>query len=743
MQLFERTIMKSQHNLLALILTALFVTACNNQVGSSNTSTNTNNSYIANNSTTQTLVPLGATVSEDASGNYTTSFAIWSPDTANVQLWLGGSTPTTYNLSSQEQYLSSDSSSTVYYVTLPGDLSGTPYHFIVNGNNVHDPYAKMTDLNWQETGYENNDIVINTQNIHPASYFTSYASSPNKTDTTAYELSVRDYTIDSSSGVSPQYRGTFSGLTQSGTSYNGMSTGFDHIKQLGVSHVQIMPMFEYGSCSIDDLMASSSPSDQSNWGYDPVNYNVPEWRYSKYNTYQYTNGAMLPDPNNLNYNGRIMEAQEMVNNFHNAGIGVIMDVVYNHTYSKSVLGNITNSYYTATDLSGVGNSLDVSNPMVSQMVLDSLRYWIQTYHIDGFRFDLMGVYPYAVVKSWATELNSEFPDRHLIFYGEPWNGGQTDSNEANKIRLGTVSLTENTVGVAQVGVFNPSFRDALHGDSSSSANGGYIFNQTSSTYFAMTPITQGSQGAIRYSSNETNPIAALSNLWDPMFAYEPAEDINYVSCHDNLTLWDKIKVWAYANSANNTSLGYLQRIDKFAMGIILTSQGIPFIQGGDEFLRSKPTTSTTDVATGVDDNDNSGSNVSYSHNSYDLPDETNSIKWANLANYAPINQYYQSLITLRNNHPAFKMTSWSNINSYATTSSPEAGVLVTQINGAAVGDSWNNIIVIYNSQPDYTYLLPNGNWNLVLNDGNPVASNPTIVSGSVVAKGTAVTILYQ
>lgn len=728
-----KSTMKTKFILATICIIGL--SACNNTVGQSP------NNYSLQASTTE-LVPLGANVYTGTDGKVYTSFAIWSPDSANVQLWVGGSSPTTYNLTSSEQYLDNYNQSTVYYITLNGDLSGSAYHFLINGAVVHDPYARMVDLNWQESSYQNNDIVVNLANIHPDGFFSNYSSPSNKTSIIPYEISVRDYTIDPSSGVLPSYRGTFSGLVQSGTSFNGVSTGFDHIKSLGISHVQIMPMFEFGSCGIEDLKSASSPNTQSNWGYDPTNYNVPEWRYSRFNTYQYSNGAYLPNPSSLKYNGRIMELQEMTNSFHKANIGVIMDVVYNHTYSKNVFGNITSKYYTSNDLSGVGNSLDVSNPMVSQMVLDSLRYWVSIYHVDGFRFDLMGVFPYATVKSWATTLNSEYPERNLIFYGEPWNGGQADNDEASKIRLGTISLTENSPGEAQVGVFNPSYRDALHGDSSSASNGGYLFNQTSSTYFAMDPIIQGSRGAIRYSSNETNPITALSNLWDPMFAYEPSENINYVSCHDNLTLWDKIKVWAYANPSRNTSLSYLQRIDNFATGILLTSQGIPFIQGGDEFLRSKPTSATSDIATGVDDVDTMGSSVIYSHNSYDSGDSVNSIKWANLVNNGAVNSYYQSVIKLRNTHPAFRMNNWNDINNNIVTSSPSSGVLVAQINGAAVGDVWHNIIVIYNAAPDYTYILPSGSWNLVMNDGN-LLTTPSSVTGQVIAKGTAVTILYQ
>lgn len=687
------------------------------------------------------LVPLGATVNcTSGGGNCTTSFAIWSPDTNNVQLWVGGKNPQTYNLTNSEQYLSSYSLSTVYYITLNGNLNLTQYHFIINGIPVHDPYARMVDLNWQESNFTNNDIVVDLNQVTPP--FSNYVNPASQTSAEVYELNVRDFTISGDSGVSDNLRGTFSGLIQSSTKLNGVATGFDHIKSLGVNEVQIMPMFEYGSCSIADLQSTTNPNSQTNWGYDPINYNVPEWRYSQYNTYQYSNGALLPDPANLQYLKRIQEVQQMIETFHQSGIGVVMDVVYNHTMDKTVFGNISSKYYTPNDLSGVGNSLDVSNPMVSQMVLDSLRYWIRQYNVDGFRFDLMGVFPYANVKSWVTTLNQEYPNKHLLFYGEPWNGGQNDSAEAQKIRLGTISLTENTPGIAQAGVFNPGYRDALRGDGNSSANGGYIFNQISGSYFSMQPIEQGSLGASRYVSNEVTPIQALSNLWDPMFAYEPGEDVNYVSCHDNLNIWDKIKVWAFANPSRNSSLGYLKRIDMYAAGIIYTSQGISFVQSGDEFLRTKSTADQSNTALGVDDND-SGSSAYYSNNSYNLPDSVNQVVWNKLVANSDVNAYYQAMITLRATHPALRMTSWNQINQNIQTSSPSSGVLVSQINGSAVGDSWKQVIVIYNSGPDYTVSLPAGTWNLIMSDGNPPTTSGAAVTGSVVAAGTAVTILYQ
>jgi len=686
------------------------------------------------------LVPLGATVTH-TNGNFQTTYAIWSPDTSNVQLWVEGEN-SNYTLSNTEQYISSDSNSTVYYITLPENDNLKAYHFIINGTPVHDPYARMTDLNWNNSNYQNNDVVMDLNEVNSEVALNSYTASSNQVSRTPYELSIRDYTINPNSGVDSELQGTFSGLVESQTNDEGYPTGFDHLKALGITDIQIMPMYQFATSSIAQLQSSANPNIINNWGYDPANFNVPEWRYSKYNTYNYGNGAHLPDPSNLEYMQRLEEVRGMMNKLHSANIGVIMDVVYNHTYSKNTLSNITSKYYLSYDLSGCGNTLNVSDPMVSQMVLDSMKYWVQEYGVDGFRFDVMGAFPYSVMKQWAASLKSSFPSKNLILYGEPWTAN-SDPHDSTDMRLGTLSMTENSVGTAQVGGFNPVFRDALGGDCVNPSAGGFIYNQmNSSNYTSAEPIIQGVLGATRYPSNETNPICTLSNEWDPQFAYEPGEDINYLSCHDNLTQWDKIKVWAYNNPNRNSGLPYLKRIDEFSAGILYTSQGVPFIQGGDEFLRSKTTSSSThDISQGVTDNGNGS--AYYAHNSYDLNDSVNRINWNFLSQNSDVSSYYTTMIALRNAHPAFRMNSWSAITKNISVTNPSTGVIVENINGSAVGDCWSKIIVILNAAPDYTYTLPSGSWNLAMSNGNPPTSATSSVSGSVLAAGTAVTILYQ
>ncbi|WP_108651974.1 alpha-amylase family glycosyl hydrolase [Dongshaea marina] len=672
--------------------------------------------YCAGAAAASTL-PLGATVQGDS-----TSFAIWSPDSSNVQLWLAGKL---YSLERQ-----SGDDGNVYGIKLPHNYNLSPYHFVINGKPAHDPYARMVDLNRSESNYQQNDIVIDLSKTMAASDFVASPKLNNPEDAVIDELDLRDYSIDPNSGVPAAERGTFSGLVYPNAQLSGTSTptGLAHLKQLGVNTLQLMPMFNFASCSIEDV--AQNP-DCYNWGYDPQNYNVPEWRYSKYNV----NGLPGSKPH---YIERIREVQSMVNELHKNGMRVVMDVVYNHTASADkVLGPISKKYYLTDgaghyiDITGTGNTLNASEPMVSKMVLDSLKYWVSEYHIDGFRFDLMGSFDYQMVRKWRHQLNAAFPDRHLLFYGEPW-AADNNYQQGQKIRPNTISLTEyedKSDGSATVthqpweqsGIFNGPFRDALRGGADDGYGGGYIFNQTSDQ--DLEKIAAGVKGAAR-DQYQDKP-QGLQNTWDPKFANNPAETITYITCHDNLDLWDKINTWAGLNGRSGDS-GYLKRIDEFAAAILFTSQGVPLIHEGVEMLRSK----------GGD------------HNSYQSPDSVNQINWQLAQSNSDVVGFYQQLIRMRKLHPAFRMTSYQQIADNLNTSEQSGGVIISRLNGAAVGDSWKNILVIYNSggnrQYDKQKLLGDGQWYYAMRDGAPYRDGNTDTVGSKVdAQGTAVTVLYQ
>ncbi len=607
-----------------------------------------------------------------------TSFAIWSPDSANVQLWLDGQTH------AMEKALDANGYSQVYQVEVTGDQHLKPYHFVVNGIAVRDPYGKMAVPNGDD------NIVIDMNRTDLGTGWSARPALAQREDAVIYEVHVRDFTISSNSGVSAANKGKFLGMVEGGTTYNGMKTGIDHLKELGVTHVQLMPVYDFASC------ANLADSTCYNWGYDPRNYNVPEERYS-----------LTP----YDYENRAREFKQMVDEFHKAGLRVIMDVVYNHTYSKSMFENITGQYYTTTDLSGTGNSIDANVPMVSRMIRDSLEYWVDEYNIDGFRFDLIGVFDYDEVGEWGSYLNAKFPTRNLLLYGEPWNGYASDPRELERVRLGTIGRIQDS----HVGVFNPKYREAIKGqnDNGGCNNGDcFAFNNSPD----MWRIEVGSRGGIRYSYDA----GAAIDTWDPMFAMDPEQSINYVSAHDNLALRDKILQWADLNGVSRSST-YLRRIQQFANGIILTSQGVPFLHGGVELMRDKQE----------------------DHNSYQSPDSVNQYDWQWKSDNADIYAYYRDVVALRKGHPGLRMNSWQEIDSHVDTYSPRYGVQVSRIDAAANGDGWAEIIVIYNSADDYSFTLPAGTWKVAMEKSDPNAGNGRVVSGSVIAEGTAGTLLYR
>ena len=607
-----------------------------------------------------------------------TTFAIWSPDHSDVQLVLDGQNY------AMQRVVAANGMSDVYAVSVDGDHHLKSYSFVVNGISVRDPYGRMVEPN------TNNNIVMDLSRTGLPNGWAPRPALAEREDAVVYEVHVRDFTIAPDSGVSAEKRGKFLGMVEPATQYAGVATGIDHLRELGVTHVQLLPVYDFASCP--DLSDSAC----YNWGYDPRNYSVPEERYS-----------LTP----FDYENRVREFKRMVDEFHKAGIRVIMDVVYNHTYAKEMFEPISTSYYTPTDLSGTGNSIDANVPMISRMIRDSLEYWVEEYNIDGFRFDLIGIFDYDEVEDWASHLNSRFPDRNLLIYGEPWNGYAADARQPERVRLGTVGRIHQ----ARVGVFNPKFREAIKGQNDNgNCNPGdcFAFNNNPDTW----RIEVGSRGGLRAS----NDASTVIDTWDPMFAMDPEQSVNYVSAHDNLTLRDKILEWADLNGISRES-GYLRRIQMFANGIVLTSQGIPFLHGGVELMRDK-------------DGD---------HNSYQSPDSINQYDWQWKIDNADVYAYYRDVIAMRRAHPAFRLTSWEQINQHMSSNRPAPGVVVNRIDGAAVGDSWSDIIVIYNSGGNYSYSLPTGTWKVALEKSDPGAGNGRVVSGSVLVEGTAVTVLYR
>lgn len=631
---------------------------------------------------------LGAAYSPQA-----TTFSIWSPDSDDVKLSLQGEA----QLLPMTRVPDTDEYTDIYSVTVPGDHHLKSYTYRVKGQTIRDPYGVMVE------SASNSNIVIDLSKTEPVDGWAASPPLAERVDAIIYEVNVHDFTIDPSSGVSEPKRGKFLGMVEHGARFQDRPTGIDHLVDLGVTHVQIMPMFDFRACS---QLSSPNPPNCYSWGYDPQNYNVPEENYS-----QFPNDPIE----------RIRELKTMINEFHKSGIRVIMDVVYNHVPivangQDDVFGNITNAYFLPRDISGAGKSLDGGVPMVSRMIRDSLEYWVREYHIDGFRFDLMGVFRYLNVGDWASYLNSTYPDRTLLIYGEPYAAGDGtvhdalsgDLSERDQVRQATVAF----ISADQVGVFNTSYRDAIRGsDLNGGGTGGYIFNQGN----AVGEIQPGSRGSIRFSNKPYQP---LGNLFDRMFGARPDQSVNYISVHDNLCLRDRILAWAGQHSRADDS-GYLTRIQEFGNGIILTSQGIPFISEGDEFLRDK--------------NGNS--------NSFNV-EAPNVIKWELRVTHEDVFNYFKNTVALRRAHRAFRMTSWEEINRNISTTLPRGDVLVNDIKAAASGDSWSEVLVIYNSGSDFQFPLPAGTWQVAMERSQPVDQERT-VTGSVIAEGTAVTVLHR
>ncbi len=632
-------------------------------------------------------LPLGAVYTPQA-----TTFSIWSPDTDDVKLLLLGEAAPR----AMQRQPDSDDYSDVYRVTVAGDHQLAKYQFLIRGQSVRDPYGVMVD---PASGA---NVVIDLAKTAPARGWAPAPRLVNREDAIIYEVDVHDFTIDASSGVSAAKRGKFLGMVEHNATIQKSATGIDHLMDLGITHVQILPMFDFRSCS---AFTAPNPPNCYNWGYDPQNYNIPEANYSQ-------------NPNDPVE--RIRELKTMINEFHKSKIRVVMDVVYNHVPSVTGrddgLGGITDRYFLPSDISGAGRTLDGGVPMVSRMIRDSLEYWVREYHVDGFRFDLMGVFRYLNVGDWADYLNTKYPDRGLLIYGEPYAGGSANENgafsgdigERDQVRQGTVAF----INTGHVGVFNTSYRDAIRGsDLNGGSSGGYMVNQGD----AANQIQPGSRGSIRFANQPYQP---LGDLFDRMFGARPEQSVNYISVHDNLCLRDRILAWAGEHGRSGDG-GYLARVQEFGTGMILTSQGIPFLSEGDEFLRTK-----------------NGNTNSFK------TEAPNIIDWKLKVANEDVFDYFKNTIAIRKSHPAFRMTSWEAVNRNVRTSIPRSDVVVNDIQGRPAGDAWSEVLVIYNSGANFEFQLPAGSWRVAMERSQAVETE-RVVSGSVTAEGTAVTVVHR
>ena len=618
---------------------------------------------------------LGLTYSQKAS-----TFKIWAPTATAAKLNLyksdmGGTAARSIQMSRSENG--------VWLITLPENLKNSYYTFQVNIGNtwseeVVDPYAKACGTNGLRAQ------VVDLNETNPAGWAQdtspNFSTSNKQTDAVIYELHVRDASIHASSGI--KNKGKFLGLAELGTKNSaGQFTGLSHIKELGVTHIHLLPFYDYNS--VDETKATT----QYNWGYDPVHYNIPEGSYS-------TN----PSDGKV----RIKELKELIKTMHSNGLRIIMDVVYNHTaLTKNSNFNILvpNYYYrkradgSFSDASGCGNETASDQAMFQKFMIESVVYWVKEYHIDGFRFDLMGVHDIETMNLISDTLHKLKPS--IVLYGEGWtSGGSTLPEEKRAIKKNAAQLN----GIA---VFSDDMRDGIKGSVFNINDRGFATGNTSnseSVKFGI--VAAGNHPQINYNN---------VNYSKAPYTTGPAGLINYADCHDNNILWDKIEL-----SFKDASIVERTKMHELAYAIVLTAQGASFLHAGTEFLRTK---------NGVE-------------NSFDKGDIVNGINWdlktKNIATY----QFIKNVIQIRRTHPAFRMQTAQQIASHVHFENNQpAGIIAYTINGAAVGDTWKKIWVAYNgSQSSQTLTLPKGSWKIGLSGkgSSKIGNNFTLGGSSAV-----------
>lgn len=620
-----------------------------------------------------------------------TKFRVWAPLASEVSLNL-------YEKGEGDNLLESvamkaDEKGTWVYEK-QGDLNGIYYTYsIKTGNTVNevvDLYARSTGVNG------NRGMILDLDTTDPEGFSEDVRPEfVNDTDAVIYELHIRDLSSEASSGI--ENTGKFLGLTELGTTNGeGLSTGLSHMLDLGITHVQILPSYDYAT--VDE---SKLDSNQFNWGYDPKNYNVPEGSYST-------------DP----YNGevRVKEMKEMVQTLHENGIRVIMDVVYNHTFNteESWFQKTVPDYYyrkvgdSYSNASGCGNETASERAMMRKYMVESVVYWAEEYHIDGFRFDLMGIHDTETMMAIREALNEVDPS--IIMYGEGWTSGEA------AVESSLLATKNHTYQMERVGAFSDDIRDSIKGNVFDSLDPGFVSGKEGmeeGIKFSVVGATENEQ--VDLSKHEKS-----TNFWSG----QPGQSINYVSCHDNLTLWDKLAISNAQDSEEDRI-----KMNKLASAIVFTSQGVPFFQAGEEMLRSKPSQT---VEGGFDEN------------SYCSPDATNSIKWDNKGNVAEVYEYYKGLIAFRKAHGALRMTTAEEIQNNLTFVDTEANVVAYTIKNSPNGETAEELFVILNANDKPVEIaLPEGTWEIFINGEKAGCEVLGTAQGTVKAEGISAMVLTK
>lgn len=538
----------------------------------------------------------------------------------------------------------------LWAATVKGDLKGRFYTFDMGRGQTPGVFAKAVGVNGAR------GAVIDMASTNPQGWETDRRpATKSPADLVVYEMHHRDFSIDASSGL--QHKGKFLALTEPGA--------IAHLKELGVNAIHILPSFDYAS--VDE---SHLERPQYNWGYDPLNYNVPEGSYS---TDPYTPAV------------RIREFKQMVQALHKAGIRVILDVVYNHTFDLkgSNFERTYPGYYyrykadgTPSDGSGCGNETASEQPLMRRFMIESVKYWINEYHIDGFRFDLMGIHDIETMRQIRAEVNKIDPT--IFIYGEGWSAG-TCAYPQEKL-----AMKANMKQLPGIAAFSDEMRDALRGPFSDDSKGGFL---------ARVPGTEeslkfGIVGGVAHPQVDMSKVNYSKEVW----ANEPTQMVAYVSCHDDMCLTDRLRA-----SIPGISTDELVRLDLLAQTAVFTSQGVPFILSGEEMLRDKK---------GV-------------HNSFNAPDSINHLDWNNLKKYPQVFDYYKGLTRLRKAHPAFRLGKAGLVRDNLRFLSAPAHCVVYCISNRNVpGEEWNNTIVILNAGKETVKVaVPEGKYTIVAKEG--------------------------
>lgn len=540
----------------------------------------------------------------------------------------------------------------VWETTINGDLKGKFYTFDIGRGETPGVFAKAVGINGHR------GAIVDMQTTNPTGWNNDHRLTlKNPADLIIYEMHHRDFSIDPSSGL--VNKGKFLALTE--------QKAIKHLKELGVNAVHILPSFDFAS--IDE---SNTTTPQYNWGYDPLNYNVPEGSYS-FDAEQPTR--------------RILEFKQMVQALHKAGIRVILDVVYNHTFDIAG-GNFDRTFpmayyrYTAdgkpSNGSGCGNETASEKSLMRQFMLESMKYWINEYHIDGFRVDLMGIHNIETMNIIRKELSAIDPN--IFIYGEGWTAG-TCAYPTEKL-----ALKAHIKQMPDIAAFSDELRDALRGPFSDNKQAAFLggvpgFEES---------IKAGIAGMIAHPQIDYTKVNYTKEPW----ANQPTQMISYVSCHDDMCLTDRLKA---SIPETEYDLDELIRLDELAQTAIFTSQGIPFMLSGEEMLRDKK---------GV-------------HNSFNSPDEINHLDWNNLKKYPQLFNYYKGLIQMRKNHPAFRLGNAELVRKHLEFLPTQHDCLVAfRLKDHAGGDKWNNIYVVLNGNNTIQSInIPKGKYTIVANNG--------------------------